>query len=392
MKKKFISLALVLALAASTLAGCSGGSASTSSASAASSASSATSSESKEESSSAQASSTSDSSASDAEGITITDDELIANLADYTGNGTLEGKKIGFSILGLNSDFFVALSEQLKAAVEEAGATLQVDSADADANTQIQQVENYITMGMDMIIVFAVSADALVSVVSDAKAQGVPVMAFAYEIPSDDVTISQISADEQVYGTMAAQMASDWIDEKFPDAEDGSVDVLIVGATDTTENTERSQYMETIAENSKVSYVRYDTEDPNSADDGRNTAENQFLLKEDYDVVLCVNAATALGVNAYLTSSDSPIKEENRDDVAIFLVDETTEIVENINSSIDNSSLIRGTVSMGALSHTITTMMACITNVLTDGTPISRVNGSGQYITADNVADFLESM
>lgn len=392
MRKKMLSIALAGTMVAAMFAGCgsSGTASSASSASAASSVSESASEASSEEASSASAESTSESSTETA-GLELDDSELLENIAEYTGDGTLEGKKIGFSTLSLGSDFLAALADQIQAAVEAAGASMQVDSADGDANTQVEQIENYVTMGMDMIIVFAVSPEALVSVIGNAKDDGVPVMAFAYEIPTDDVRISMISADEEIYGSMAAQLASDWIDETFPDAEDGSVDVLVIGATDTQEDSVRSANLERISENSKVNMTRYDVTDPNVSDEGRKTAENQFLLKSDYDAVLCCNAATALGVNAYLMSSDSPIAAEDRANFGIFLVDETTEIVSNINDSIDNNSLIRGTVSMGALSRTVEIVMACITNVLTDGTPVTRVNGSGENITAANVADFLDN-
>ena len=180
-------------------------------------------------------------------------------------------------------------------------------------------------------------------------------------------------------------MASDWIDETFPDAGDGEIDVLLIGSTSSPEMAVRSENMERITENPKVTMHRQDTQDSNSTDAGRNATENEFMVKDDYDVVLCMNASTALGADSYLMSASSPVKDPSK--IAIFTVDETAEIDEKILASKDNGSIIRGTVSMGDIGDTTRSFIAAITPILTDGTVVRHVNGSAVKLDYDSLKE-----
>lgn len=319
------------------------------------------------------------------EKLELADSYLIEHLDEYIGDESMEGKKIGMTVQSLGNDFMVMLTDMMKEQVEAAGATIQFDTCDGDSSVQVEQIENYTTMGMDLIIAFPLNGEALVTAMDEANAKGIPTMAFAMEIPTDTITVTQKSAEEVEMGETCAQMASEWIDATFPDAEDGEIEVLLIGSTDSPEAAERASGMESLAQmNNKVSLKRQDTADWNRTDVGRNTTENEFLVNPNYKVILAINATTALGADSYLMSSDSPI--EDYDEIAVFTVDETDEVDAKILSSANNESTLRGTVSLGKISNTVDTFMAAITPVLTKGTIVNRVIGAAQSITAESLS------
>ncbi len=301
--------------------------------------------------------------------------------AKESGISEAAGKTVGMTVPSVGNDFMLALTNACKEAIDATGATMQVDSADGDVTTQIEQIENYISMGVDVIVAFPINGESLTTVCQKAMNEGIPVFAFAMEIP-DGATTSMISAQESDMGAACAQMASEWIDANFADAGDGEVNVYLIGSTYSPESVDRTDAMATLADmNSKVTIYREDSTDWNSSDQARSMAENRFLVDSDIDVVIAVNATTALGVDSYMTSSDCPV--DDLDHFAIFTVDETDEVDAKIQSSDNNESLIRGTVSMGAISDTVNDFMQGMTPLLNGDTPIERINGSTTCITAD---------
>ncbi len=120
----------------------------------------------------------------------------------------------------------------------------------------------------------------------------------------------------------------------------------------------------------------------------RRMTENQFNANPNISDIVACNAESGLGANSYIMSlPDSPVKDLSK--FAIFMVDENTEVDENIKASITNESAIRGTISMGGIPDTIADMMKGMIPILTEGEIIPRIDGSIFPITADNVDEAL---
>ena len=296
-----------------------------------------------------------------------------------------EIKKVGFTVPSVGSDFILAITESVKAALAEKGIECQVDSADGDVTKQIEQIENYAMMDMDMIVVFPINGEALTNtckkIMND---QNIPIIAFAMEIP-DGATTQMLSAEEGDMGQMCAQMTSEWIDKTFPDAGDGEVTVYMMTASNSPEASERTEGMMDIKDNPKVNLITEETDDWNSADTARNRMENAFLTTPDIDVVMAINATCATGIDAYVSSADCKIEDKSK--FGIFLVDETTEVVEKIKASANNESLIRGTISMGSIEDTTNDFMSAIEPILEGKEPYEVWNGGAKILTVDTMAE-----
>ena len=291
-----------------------------------------------------------------------------------------EDMTVGITVMSVGNDFMLRLSEGMKEAIEAKGPKVQLDSAEMDITTQIEQIENFTTMGCDIIVVWAVNGEGVASACQAAIEQGVKVVAFAMDIPG--ATSSIIPASEEYMAEQAVKMTNDWIDQTFPEAKDGDVKVLVVTSTLSPEMVARSETLMKIEENSKVTVISKETPDFNSSDVGRTLAENTFLETSDIDAVLSVNAATALGFDSYLVSSSSPITDKEH--FGIFCIDESPEVVSKIEASETNDSLIRGTISLGGMDDTIKDIMKALEPLLEGKDPI-QVKGDAKILTIETL-------
>lgn len=368
MKKRLLSILWTLVMAISLLAACGNSNGSTSA---------------------TQGSSKETEQVTEAPAVSIGEDTTEAESSSADGTADLskiQGKKVGFTVPTLASDFINYLTMACNQAVTGVGATLQVDACDGDVTKQIEQIENYVTMGMDCIVVFPVNGEALASATKAAVDAGVPVFAFAMEIPN--ATTMMISAEEEVMGAACGDMASEWIDKTFPDAADGEVIVYVMRGSTQPEIVVRSDSMvEAIKKNPKVTVIEEESENENDQNIARRMTENQFNANPDIDVIIACNAESALGAESFIMSSDSPITDMSK--FGIFCVDETDEVDAKILASLNDASALRGTISMGSIADTVNDFMKGLTPILNEETPIARIDGSIFPINGDNIEEYL---
>lgn len=238
-------------------------------------------------------------------------------------------------------------------------------------------------MKCDVIVVWAVNGEGVATACKAAIKAGIPVLAFAYEIPGG-ATTSVISASEASMASQCVNMANDWINKTYADAKNKGVNVLVMTSSTVPESVTRSDGLKKIADNPKVNMITAEVEDQDKTDAARTLTENTMLKHPDIDVILTVNGTSALGAESYINSSSSPVKDKSK--FGIFCIDETDEIDAKIKSSVNNKSVLRGTISMGTFDDTIHDFMEGITPLITGQKAIKRVNGKAYVITPDTLA------
>src|ERR1700743_1831179 len=110
---------------------------------------------------------------------------------------------IGFSIDDLRVERWTKDRDYFKAAVEAKGGTVSVQSADANEQKQIQQIENLISRKVDVILISPFNAKTLTTVVAEAKKAGIKVISYDRLILNADVD-AYISFDNEKGGEMQA--------------------------------------------------------------------------------------------------------------------------------------------------------------------------------------------
>ncbi|MDO4188246.1 MAG: substrate-binding domain-containing protein [Lachnospiraceae bacterium] len=104
-------------------------------------------------------------------------------------------------------DVFVSTAKEL-------GAEINVQSANGDIDVQISQIEYFIEKNVDVIVVVAIDADKLSSVIKQAKDAGIKVIAYDRLIRNADVDM-YISFDNEKVGTMMGEeIASHYSNKK----------------------------------------------------------------------------------------------------------------------------------------------------------------------------------
>ena len=149
--------------------------------------------------------------------------------ADASGDGQLD------VVLSLadESDYYIGtmVGATVKTAFEEEGANVQVLDGANDVQNQVNQIQNAITQGADIIYVFtAGNGDVYVDVLNQAKEAGIKTILSGND-PGEGVVDAYIGADEFQFGVMMAKMCGDWVNETYPDAADGEVGILFAEAS-----------------------------------------------------------------------------------------------------------------------------------------------------------------
>lgn len=111
---------------------------------------------------------------------------------------------VGLSISTLANPFFVTLQEGAQAAADEAGITLLVNDSQDDAQTEANGIDDFITQGVDVIVLNPVDSEAAVAVVESAAAADIPVITVDRAVDGGEV-VSHVSSDNVLGGELATE-------------------------------------------------------------------------------------------------------------------------------------------------------------------------------------------
>ncbi|NTW90783.1 MAG: sugar ABC transporter substrate-binding protein [Erysipelotrichaceae bacterium] len=250
-------------------------------------------------------------------------------------------KMVGFVTPYASNGFLAMLASGLEKSFVDAGYEWNIGVADFDVNKQIQQIENMITLEVDVLVVMAVDPTSLKDVLTTAKDKGVKVINFTTNTGVGDIFVG---SDEKLIGQTVAELTSSWIDTRFADATNGSVEVAILEFNGTPEAVNRSLGLRDIEKNSKVK-IAVTQEVKNTRIDAQSAIENILLTYPNVKAVLTYNTGMALGVNDYALSQGAPIADLSA--FGVFGSDNDPEVIAAIQASKENGSVLRGATQLG---------------------------------------------
>lgn len=199
--------------------------------------------------------------------------------------------RIGFSMDDLrlerwqhDRDFFVEKAEEL-------GAEVMVQSADGDSMTQLSQAENLITQGIDILVVVPKDGKIMGSIVREAHANDVKVLAYD-RILNDSQVDKYISFDNYHVGKLQAE----FLVERQPE---GKYFMLGGSTSDNNAHLIREGQMEVIqphVDSGDIEIVGDQWADGWSATEALNIVENALTSNDnDIDAIVASNDSTAGG-------------------------------------------------------------------------------------------------
>ncbi len=222
---------------------------------------------------------------------------LLAGL--FTTAAAAEEKKfvIGMSQCNLGEPWRVAMNDQITAAAKEY-PMFEVIFADAaqDNSKQISDIQNFIQMGVDLIIASPNEAKPLTNVVKEAYEAGIPVILLDRKIEGDTYT-QWIGADNVYIGKVCGEYIADVL------LKDGGKVCEIKGLEGTSAGMERHEgFREGIKKNDKIEVVAM-----NNADWLREkaitVAEEMLQTNDVIDLFYCHNDPMAEG--AYIAAKNA---------------------------------------------------------------------------------------
>lgn len=174
------------------------------------------------------------------------------------------------------SDYYIGsmVGGQITAAFEKAGASVQVLDGANDVQNQVNQIQNAITSGADIIYVFpAGNGEVYKDVLDQAKEAGIKTLLMGND-PGEGVVDCYIGSDEFQVGVMMAKMCSEWVDTTYPDAGKEEVGVLMLEASGNDNMIKRCVGMRMIGEKflreadmANIGFVKTDGEPVNYIDE-----------------------------------------------------------------------------------------------------------------------------
>jgi ribose transport system substrate-binding protein len=137
---------------------------------------------------------------------------LFAGGGAASGSQRSTGMKVGMTIHDLSNPVFAATSEALKKLVESKGGQLTYMDCKTNITTQISQIENFISSGVDILLVEPVASTGFEASFRLAKEKGIKIFVW-----DSDVDIADVSwiIDNYSLGQMIGEETAKWVNEKF---------------------------------------------------------------------------------------------------------------------------------------------------------------------------------
>lgn len=171
-------------------------------------------------------------------------------------------------------DLFVSKAEEL-------GATVNVQNANGDVDTQIKQIEYFIEKKVDVIVIIAIDDNSLVDVVTRAKKEGIRVIAYDRIIRNANVDL-YISVDNIMVGKLMGQYIIDSI------GDEGTI--IQVKGSPTDYNVEMVQEgFESIIDTTNINIDYAEFSDGWIAENGFDITERYLKTGKVPDAIMCGN-------------------------------------------------------------------------------------------------------
>lgn len=213
------------------------------------------------------------------------------NSGESEGGSEKEKVKIGLSVSDLtlerwqhDRDFFVEKAEEL-------GAEVLVQSANGDEAEQLSQIQNMLSQDIDALVIIAINSDSLSTVVDQAKAEGIPVLAYDRLINGTEID-AYVSFDNVRVGEMQAE----YLVEKKPSGK-----YFLMGGSPTDNNAKmfregQMNIIQPLVDKGDIEIVGDQWAKDWDANEALKIMENALTAnKNEIDAVVASNDSTAGG-------------------------------------------------------------------------------------------------
>lgn len=263
-------------------------------------------------------------------------EETADQAAKATSGDGLKGKNIGVCIYKFDDNFMTLYRNELQKYLEEQGAKVTIMDGKNDQAEQSGQITNYITQGVDLLIINLVQASAAETVTNQCADAGIPVVFINREPDakeeerwlSEGINATYVGADARQSGTFQGEIVNGLKDGGDING-DGKVGyVMVQGDMENVDAQYRTEFSVKALEDAgtKVEKVDEQRGDWDQAK-GQEIVANALTANGDkVEVVFCNNDAMALGALQAIESAGRVVGK----DIYLLGVDALTEAIQNI--------------------------------------------------------------
>ena len=224
------------------------------------------------------------------------------------------GGKIGISMPTQSLERWNRDGSYLQKQFEDAGYEVELTYSDNETDRQVNDIQNLISDGVNLLVVAAIDGEALNTVMDEAADAGIPVISYDRLIKSDAVSY-YISFDNYTVGTLQGQYVVDSLDldnagDKTYNIEftagdpaDNNAGYFFNGAFDVLKPYIDAGTLNVVSRQTDFDSVATPAWDTQTAlERMQNILASYYADGTQLDVALCSNDSTALGVTQAIES------------------------------------------------------------------------------------------
>ncbi|MDR1537205.1 MAG: substrate-binding domain-containing protein [Clostridiales bacterium] len=248
------------------------------------------------------------------------------------------------------------LNARIGEAVEKSfeGKKVQVQSADNDVSTQISQINGFVTMGANMIVVVPTEIEALEETLANARQKGIKIVVSGASA-KDDAYDAITNSNEYLVGSYIALLGKHWVEENLAGQ---SFDTLILCSDLNEDGIARSNGMKSITEKTlpngspNPAYCELVANNPvhtgtmGLSQTGNELISGYLTQYPNIKLALVYMSGVTPGISQYIVDGNY-----NNDEYAVFSGgvqgNEQDYLIGSISDTEGIKSVFRGAVSFG---------------------------------------------
>lgn len=257
------------------------------------------------------------------------------NTVESTEPATTDGQsfKVGISMPTKSLERWNRDGSYLQQQFQSLGYEAELTYSDNDSDQQVNDIQNLIADGVNLLVVAAIDGETLSTVLQDAKDQNIPVISYDRLIMNTDAISYYVSFDNYTVGKLQGQYIIDTLDldnagdktynleVTAGDPADNNATYFYNGAMDALKPYIDKGTLKIPSKQTKFEEVATAAWDTATAlDRMQNILASYYADGTQLDVALCSNDSTALGVTQAIESdyagSNTPIITGQDGDVA----------------------------------------------------------------------------
>ena len=252
------------------------------------------------------------------------------------------------------------MAERFREELPPMGFSYVSSSFDDNATTQIEQIENYVTMGYAFVMGATNDPTAIQDAVKAAEEAGTSFIYYG-TIPEGDFYTGAASIDLDALGYTSGLIARAWLDENYPDAGEGEIHVACYGFYLVTETGILSDAIRRSFADDPRCTVVYTDDNCTGIDGGYNATENAFMVDPEIKIVASYDLNAAYGASNFIASKDGA----NLDKYCVVGTTSNASLQDFLDLTADGKGCFRGTVC-GA-DDPIAGVMQCLNELVYGG-------------------------